>query len=916
MSMLSGTNTETVTAADDRAGSGRRAHLPHQPALDGIRGVAVIGVLLFHGEKLTGGYLGVDAFFVLSGFLITSLLLAEHRDFGSTSLRTFWARRARRLFPALLLALVGVAIYAWWIADSSELADIRGDGLATLFYVANWREVTAGFDYFAIFRSPSPLQHTWSLAIEEQFYVVWPLVFVAATRGRDAIRAARRVFAISAVGALGSFVLAQALYSQSIPEFTGGYLERIRQALTEGSANRVYYGTDTRIGAIFLGAALAAWIAMRGPVRDRRSRSLIEAVAWIGVAGLAWAWMTLEGDAPALYRGGLIACGVAVTAVIAAATHPDRGPLARVLSFAPFRAAGLVSYGLYLWHWPIYVWLDEERTDLDGWALLGLRLAVTLVVSLASYRLIEQPIRRGAGTVRSLRIATPAIVLVVVASLVASTAGAPATTAAPKVRGKGGVLVAGDSVAGSLIRGFVAERYRVQSGWTPGCRLLHGDLPFDNHFSNDCPWEAIFEGLIERTDPDVVVLSIGVWDLFDLRPPGADGDLVPGTPAWNDYLEQSLDTAIAVLSARGAGVVLPTLPCQKPIAGSPGFERNESAADIERVLAWNEVLVGVASRHPGVVVAPDLFGYLCPDGEYVDEIDGSVARDDGVHFNDDGAGIVARFLGPSLTDVARRSDRLKLADDVVIRRIAIYGDSIMNEVAPSIRVLMGDRRDLIVDSHAVAGVSLCDLVTRLRNDIAEAKPDIAVVETNGGSFTPCMQADGVPLEPGSDEYLRRSAVAFEDFFEAAESASIPVLVVAPPPAPTAEARTVQADLWRLAQEAAADSGDVRFDRSARDALGGDTWVGQLPCRAVEDASLGCTDGMIVVRSPNRLNFCPSGYRPDIPCREHASGLARYAAATTAAILDLAGPPLVSGSADVEAAGASNRIGQRSDRGVS
>ena len=902
--MLSGTNTESVTAADDRAGSGRRAHLPHQPALDGIRGVAVIGVLLFHGEKLTGGYLGVDAFFVLSGFLITSLLLAEHRDHGATSLRTFWARRARRLFPALLLALAGVAIYAWLVADPTELADIRGDGLATLFYIANWREVTAGFDYFAIFRSPSPLQHTWSLAIEEQFYLVWPLVFVAATRGRDAARAARRVFAISVVGALGSFVLAQALYSTDVSEFTGGYLERIRQALTESSANRVYYGTDTRIGAILLGAALAAWIAMRGPVRAGRARSLIEVVAWVAVVGLAWAWATLDGDAPGLYRGGLIACGFAVAAVIAAATHPDRGPLARVLSLAPFRAAGLISYGLYLWHWPIYVWLDEEQTDLDGWALLGLRLAVTLVVSLASYRLIEQPIRRGAGSVRSLGIATPAVVLVVLGSLVASTAGAPASTSTPKVRGKGGVLVAGDSVAGSLIRGFVAERYRVQSGWTPGCRLLHGDLPFDNQFSNDCPWEGIFESLIERTDPDVVVLAMGVWDLFDLRPFDSDAELVPGTPPWNDYLDRSLETAISLLSARGAGVVLPTLPCQKPIAGSPGFERNESAADVERVNAWNEVLLGVAARHPGVVVAPDLFGYLCPDGEYIGEIDGTVVRDDGVHFNDDGAAVVARFLGPSLSEVARRSDRLKLADDVVIRRIAIYGDSVMNEVVPSIRVYMGDRRDLLVDSRAVAGVSLCDLVTRLRADIAEAPPDLVVVETNGGSFTPCMQADGVSLEPGSAEYLRRSGRAFEDFFEASEAASIPVLVVAPPPAPTAEARAVQTDLWRLAREAAIDSGDVRFDRSGRDALGGDNWVGELPCLASEGASVGCTDGTIVVRSPNRLNFCPSGYRPDIPCREHASGLVRFATATVDALLDLAGPPALTDGSDSDALDAS------------
>src|SRR5262249_46993653 len=149
--------------------------IQHLPALDGLRGAAVIGVLFFHDDRLRGGYLGVDLFFVLSGFLITSLLVAEQRAAGRIDLRAFWVRRARRLFPAVLALMPAVALYAALLAAPSELATIRADALATLGYAANWRSIFAGKSYWDLFNAPSPLEHTWSLAIEEQFYVAWPL---------------------------------------------------------------------------------------------------------------------------------------------------------------------------------------------------------------------------------------------------------------------------------------------------------------------------------------------------------------------------------------------------------------------------------------------------------------------------------------------------------------------------------------------------------------------------------------------------------------------------------------------------------------------------------------------------------------------------------------------------------------------
>jgi peptidoglycan/LPS O-acetylase OafA/YrhL/lysophospholipase L1-like esterase len=876
-------------------GSVPGARLAHQPALDGLRGVAVIGVLLFHGGKLTGGYLGVDAFFVLSGFLITSLLLAEHGASGVTSLRRFWARRARRLFPALLLMLVGVALYSWLVLDPASRPEVRGDSLATLLYVANWREVVAGSDYFALFRDPSPLEHTWSLAIEEQFYVLWPLVFVLLTRGRDAATAARRVLVVATGGAVGSFALAQVLYSDRTVSLSGSYVDRVVDALTTPSANRVYFGTDTRIGAIFVGAALAAWTALHSPRAEAsRGRSALEVAGWLAVGGLALAWVRLPGDSTVLYRGGLIVCGLAVTVVIAAATHPERGWLHRALSWAPLRAAGLVSYGLYLFHWPVYVWLNEERTDQRGWALLAVRVAVTVVLALVSYRLVEQPIRRGAGSVQRWRIVTPAVVVAVVAATIAGTAGAPAASSALRVRGKGGVAIVGDSVAQSLYPGFVDARYRVRLSWAPGCRLLHGELPFENSFSNECPWDRSFAAVVEQADPDVVVLAIGVWDLFDLTPPGGDGVLVPGTTEWAAYFDEQMERAVTILSSRGAGVVIPTLPCQNPIRATTDLRGRPSSADVDRVEAWNAALAKVAARHPGVVATPDLFGHLCPDRQFERTMSGVVVRPDGVHYTPDGANLVAEFLRPALFDVARRTDRLELDASVALRTVSFYGDGTLNEVTPLVGDLLADRHDLRVLARTADGSSLCDLAAWFGSDLGtENRPVLAVLETNGGAFTECMAA-ARPSDAGEAAFYAKYRSDFRRFFATAESADVPVVVVAPPPSPDPRVRVVHENLWRIAEEEAAAFDDVVLMTAARDAVGGASFVASLPCRENEEGPAGCVDGEIPVRSPDGVSFCPTGYVTGAPCPVYSSGASRYAEPIAEAVRSRMGPPVTEG----------------------
>ena len=243
----------------------------------GCAALAVAGVLLFHGGHLTGGYLGVDLFFVLSGFLITSLLLVEGTEREHIALGGFWARRARRLLPALAGLIVGVALYCVFIAQPAELSRIRGDSLATIAYIANWHSIASGQDYWALFRAPSPLEHTWSLAIEEQFYLVWPLVFVGLLAWWKR-RTPQAVLVVALLGAAVSTVL-------------------MVRALRPGEP--VTASTTAPTPGPRASSSARRWprrSPCRGPLRSHAGRVALEVAGWAGAITLAVAWAHLGGD--------------------------------------------------------------------------------------------------------------------------------------------------------------------------------------------------------------------------------------------------------------------------------------------------------------------------------------------------------------------------------------------------------------------------------------------------------------------------------------------------------------------------------------------------------------------------------------------------------------------------------------------
>jgi peptidoglycan/LPS O-acetylase OafA/YrhL len=604
----------------------------HLPALNGLRALAVIGVVAYHLQLgwASGGYLGVDLFFVLSGFLITTLLLEEWVGSSRINLGAFWGRRARRLLPALFLVVGALALYVVVNAlfggpganGLIDLPGLRGDAISTLLYVNNWHAIFAHQSYFAQFSTPSPLQHTWSLAIEEQFYLVWPLVLLLLLHvARHRWRATGVVLTVT-LGVLSSVLMAVLFDPGTDP-------------------SRVYFGTDTRLFDLMAGATVA-FIAASRPQPNPRARGILHAVGPLAavVLGVFWVKAGTAGGLPTnfMFEGGFLICAGLAALVVADARLVEPGRFSRGLAWRPLHFIGTISYGIYLWHWPVIVYLNASRTGLSAWPLDLLRIAVTLAVSTASYYLVERPIRlahpRGwarfwgaplAGVVTAVVIVVATMPAVADPSSVASTTHVASSAAGQTVPGAGGyagqqpirlapapssadplrVMLIGDSVMHDASYGITAALGATGEA-TVSTRTYDGF-----GLTTATNWRTSLPTLIKETGAQLIVASWS-WDQY--------GPTTPNALHQPKQYTALLRSAVATMLAPGngvEGVIFTAFPESGDIAASnPADQAAYNKERWDGVVAWNAIAEKMTSYFPGRVMYFPLAGSVLLDGEY------------------------------------------------------------------------------------------------------------------------------------------------------------------------------------------------------------------------------------------------------------------------------------------------------------
>ena len=663
-----------------------RQTIAYQPALDGTRALAVTAVLLFHGgvSWMSGGYLGVSVFFTLSGYLITSLLLTEHGRYGRIDAAAFYTRRARRLLPASVVCLVGVSAMAWagWF---SGVSNIRRDVMGGLFQVFNWVKLNSGESYADLNAATAglkrPLDHYWSLAIEEQFYWLWPLAFVGllALGRRWKLRPVVLVGGLTALSAIAAPVIAQVW-----------------------GTDAAYWASPARICEILAGALVACWL--HGREISQRLAPLAPAALVLLAVGCV---LFPDGSGPA-YEGALPLVALCSAALITGLQA--QGPVRQLLSVKPLVFLGKISYGVYLYHWPVFVLIDRKRWDMPVCVSLLIKCAITLAVALVSYYLIEKPIRTATwlpprrtllaalggtavaamiawavipttgkyygvddadaaaasfdtGPVESLVPITPAptttadvgVTTTIVDAITTTTLFDITTLPAPArpVR----ILVVGDSTAEATGAGLVAwaaanptyAQVQVEAG--PGCGMvLGGFLPITTGLRDvdeECsPYvREVIPDAVTSLRPDVVVVSTTVWDVLNRRLTADGPDLTPADPEIEALMTQSLgEFTDSMLSLGVSRVVWIAGPVPLPSLG--GGEDQQAQPDRHEVL--HRVMETVASTRPAARVI-NLAGWVETSSLNTDPDTARAARVDGVHWSNDASTLIAtEFLGNSI----------------------------------------------------------------------------------------------------------------------------------------------------------------------------------------------------------------------------------------------------------------------------
>lgn len=644
--------------------------LAHDPALDGLRALAVIAVIAYHSEfrGTPAGFLGVDLFFVLSGYLITTLLIIEHDTTGRIDLVNFWIRRARRLLPALMLMVATLVAVSLAVPDLFALDSLRTDVVSSLLYVQNWNSLLGGDSYFAMFDDPSPLIHAWSLAIEEQWYLVWPVLFLVLRR------IGTKTFTPAVIGGLAA-------------------CSALTMALTANSSDlsRAYFGTDTRVQALLIGAGTA--LVLTGP--KRRLGFLRE--RWVSICAvgglIGWALLVVfaANNDLWMYRGGFTAAAVCVAVAIWGIRTTPHSRLSKALGCKALASIGRVSYGLYLWHWPVFLVLTPDRVDIaDPW-LSGVRYLVTGVISLISYVALERPVKQlhlqpgrqaialGGLTV-ALAIASFTLIpagskrentmrIAASAALPASTAttqpavpesstpqthesrreglSTTSTTFAPPLPVR--VLVVGDSIWLEATKWFSeygpqGEMLLLSADTRVGC----GTLSDQSRDWCDGRLDSWRKSVIADA-PDIVVMPVSHWDAYDVSV--NDVDIRYGTAEYESMLFDSWSENLDVLAATGAHVAIMTTPCFRYEGEINRFDLHSRVAP-DRTTALNDSARSFVRDAADTVSLIDIRTLTCPNDTYDYLLNDVPIHRDGIHFTQGALPIVWRWLVDELLTVA------------------------------------------------------------------------------------------------------------------------------------------------------------------------------------------------------------------------------------------------------------------------
>lgn len=670
----------------------------YQPSLDGLRAVSVAVVLLYHAgfSWMHGGFFGVEVFFVVSGFLITSLLLDEHDQNDGVAFGQFWLRRARRLFPALYAVLVFVAVWAVFAGSGEQQSQLRREIPWSIFYVNNWGQILGGVPYFS--GEESLLRHLWSLAVEEQWYLVWPLMFVALMR----LRVARHVLGMLIVaGAFVAFIYMFWMQSRA-PTPLGGPPGAFAGV---DRTNYLYLSTITRSGGLLLGAGAAfLWRPWQSShASDAPAGRILDVAGAAAVTALGCAAAVAQLTAGYVYQWLLPLVSILSLVAVMAAVHPAALGFRALLSWQPLVEIGKRSYGLYLWSWPIFVIVGA--TDGDVQAFVGAML-LTIVVAEVSYRWLETPVRRGVigrwwkdrATITYAPLAGGALLVGCLAifyvnvdqfnrfvggdsatfeladggtpsavdgtatsipsAVVPSTTSpgtATTTTTTIAVADSARIAIVGDSQANALAinlpEGIDDVFPTVVNGSVDGCSVydsgqVQSAVGFTNNFAICGGWQDDWADA--ASDVDVAVVVVGAWDVFDIQD---DGTVYAfDSPLGDQRFAANLISGIDAMLAEGAKVALLEVACMRPVdVSGAGVRALPERGDDARVAHLNELLRWVSSQYGPEVRVIDGPTEWCSDEAIATDLG---YRWDGVHVYKPGANLIFETIAVEILELA------------------------------------------------------------------------------------------------------------------------------------------------------------------------------------------------------------------------------------------------------------------------